>query len=83
MTMNTLDKDIKLGMEDAALILRSDGGMDLSLPDLEHEYVPENVLMTAAVAHALGDDVLYEKIRDAFLVSSYNHDLPAAGNDNI
>lgn len=67
---------------DAVLILKKDGELDFIFPEMEEDFVPENALMAAAMAYALEDDELYEKIRNAFLTSMYPHLAFGAKNDN-
>lgn len=72
---------IKLNDLDAAIILKEDGTLEASLPEIETEHVPENVLTGAALIYALSNEVLCEQIRDNFLKQSQETDLKTASND--
>ncbi|MBA4117565.1 MAG: hypothetical protein C0514_01535 [Candidatus Puniceispirillum sp.] len=73
---------LNIEKEDAVLILKKEGELDFIFPEMEEDFVPENALMAAAMAYALEDDDLYEKIRNAFLASMYPHLAYGAKNDN-
>jgi len=57
---------IELMEQDAAIILRSDGTYETSLPQVEDELVPENIMLGAALALALQDADLCDAIRANF-----------------
>ncbi|MCE2950878.1 MAG: hypothetical protein ACK5TR_06000 [Alphaproteobacteria bacterium] len=79
-----LDKNQRLLLSkgDAVLILKEDGDVDFVFPQMQGDYVPENALMAAALAHALDDDMLHTRIREAFLSTLYPHIAYGAKNDN-
>ena len=60
-------KVIKLNKMDAAIVLTEDGTVEASLPEIDTEIVPENVLVGAAVVFALSNPELCKMMRDHFL----------------
>lgn len=56
---------------DAALILRADGTFDLSLPAVQNDAVPENIVTCAALAFAVQDVDLCKIIFTKFAESCY------------
>ncbi len=60
-------KVIKLNKLDAAIVITESGNIEASLPEIDTEIVPENVLIGAAVVFALGNPELCKLIRDHFL----------------
>jgi hypothetical protein len=60
-------KVIKLNKMDAAIVLTEDGTVEASLPEIQSETVPENVLIGAAVVFALTNPELCKIMRDHFL----------------
>ncbi|MBA4749386.1 MAG: hypothetical protein H2057_02075 [Alphaproteobacteria bacterium] len=75
-------QQVHLNKGDAALILKENGDVDFVFPQMQGDYVPENALMAAALAHALDDDALHTRIREAFLSTLYPHIAYGAKNDN-
>lgn len=57
---------LNLAPLDAAIVLKQDGTFETSLPHIRGEYIPENVMLGAALAYALGNDALCTLIRDNF-----------------
>jgi len=51
---------------DAAIVLKHDGSFETSLPQIHGDYVPENVLLGAALAFALRNEDLCSLIRENF-----------------
>ncbi len=51
---------------DAAIILKQDGTFEASLPDIQGDSIPENVILGAALAYALQNDDLCALIRQNF-----------------
>ena len=51
---------------DAAIVLKQDGTFETSLPHVSGDYIPENVLLGAALAYALRNDDLCTLIRENF-----------------
>tara|TARA_A100000171_G_scaffold49792_1_gene59642 strand:- start:1562 stop:1819 length:258 start_codon:yes stop_codon:yes gene_type:complete len=77
-------KIICIGEQDAALILKEDDTVDLIIPEITTEYVPDHILMMAAMAHALSVPALCDQIRDAFLEATQKRGIsPAANNDEV
>lgn len=75
-------KILCVGDQDAAIILREDETMDLAIPEVTTEYVPEHILMAAALAHALSVPELCDQIREAFLEATYRRGAADPKNDN-
>lgn len=51
---------------DAAIVLKQDGTFETSLPHIQGDYIPENVVLGAALAYALRNDDLCALIRQNF-----------------
>lgn len=51
---------------DAAIVLKKDGSFEASLPQVQGEYIPENVILGAALAFALRNESLCALIRENF-----------------
>jgi hypothetical protein len=51
---------------DAAIILKKDGTFETSLPEVNGEFIPENVMLGAAIAFALQNSELCNLIRENF-----------------
>lgn len=60
-------KVIKLNKLDAAIVLTQDGMVEASLPDIDSDTMPENVLVGAAMVFALTNPELCKMMRDHFL----------------
>lgn len=60
-------KSLHLGPLDAAIILREDGTLEASIPEMSIPHVPDNVLTGAAVMMALQDERMCTMIYDNFL----------------
>jgi hypothetical protein len=58
--------NISLSPWDAAIILKEDGTFEASLPDIHGDYIPENIILGAALAYALRDERLCTLIREHF-----------------
>lgn len=57
---------VTLAPWDAAIILRQDGTFETSLPHIQGEYIPENVMLGAALAYALRNNELCTLIQENF-----------------
>jgi hypothetical protein len=57
---------LSLSSKDAAIILKQDGSFETSLPQGHGDYIPENVLLGAALAYALRNENLCTLIREHF-----------------
>jgi hypothetical protein len=73
---------LEIARGDAVLVLKEGGEMDFVFPDMQADFVPENALMAAALAYALEDELMYTKLRDAFLANMYPDLAYGAKNDN-
>jgi len=51
---------------DAAIVLKQDGSFEASLPQILGDYIPENVILGAALAYALRNEDLCALIRENF-----------------
>ncbi|MBX9786935.1 MAG: hypothetical protein K2Y08_06325 [Alphaproteobacteria bacterium] len=51
---------------DAAIVLKQDGSFEASLPQIQGEYIPDNVILGAALAFALRNENLCTLIRENF-----------------
>lgn len=51
---------------DAAIVLKQDGTFEASLPQIHGEFIPENVMLGAALAYALRNENLCALIRENF-----------------
>ena len=51
---------------DAAIVLKQDGSFETSLPQIHGDYIPENVILGAALAYALRNKDLCGLIRENF-----------------
>ncbi len=51
---------------DAAIVLKQDGSFETSLPQIHGDYIPDNVLLGAALAYALRNEDLCALIRENF-----------------
>lgn len=60
-------KALELGPLDAAIILREDGSMEASMPEIATDTVPDNVVTGAAVMFALQNPELCDLIHDNFV----------------
>jgi len=58
--------NLSLSPWDAAIILKRDGSFETSLPQIQGDYIPENVILGAALAYALRDENLCTLIREHF-----------------
>ncbi len=58
--------DLKLDQMDVAIIIREDGTLEASLPEIEADRVPENVFTSAALVFALNDPKMCELIYQNF-----------------
>ncbi|ARN84379.1 hypothetical protein [Candidatus Nucleicultrix amoebiphila] len=58
---------IELDDLDAAIILKVDGTLKASLPEVKTETVPENIITAAALVYALNDEELCNLIRKRFV----------------
>lgn len=57
---------LSLSPWDAAIILKEDGSFETSLPQIHGDYIPENVMLGAALAYALRNENLCALIREHF-----------------
>ncbi|MBN9564494.1 MAG: hypothetical protein J0G29_00095 [Alphaproteobacteria bacterium] len=57
---------LTLESTDAAIILKNDGTCEVSLPETHQEPLPENIILGAALAYALQDEILCGLIHDHF-----------------
>jgi hypothetical protein len=51
---------------DAAIVLKQDGSFETSLPQIQGEYIPDNVILGAALAYALRNEDICSLIRENF-----------------
>jgi hypothetical protein len=51
---------------DAAIVLKQDGTFETSLPHIQGDYIPDNVMLGAALAYALRNEDLCILIRENF-----------------
>jgi hypothetical protein len=51
---------------DAAIVLKQDGSFETSLPKINGDYIPDNVVLGAALAFALRNEDLCILIRENF-----------------
>ena len=58
--------NLSLSPWDAAIILKEDGSFETSLPQIHGDYIPENVLLGAALAYALRNENMCTLIREHF-----------------
>ncbi len=65
--INQFPKSLHLGPYDAAIILREDGTLEASIPDLDESDVPDNIITGAAVMLALQNERMCGLIYDNFL----------------
>ena len=61
-----LPTTLKLTRWDAAIVLKQDGSFETSLPQIHGDYIPENVILGAALAYALRNEDLCDLIRENF-----------------
>ncbi len=61
-----LPTTLKLTRWDAAIVLKQDGSFETSLPQIQGDYIPENVILGAALAYALRNEDLCDLIRENF-----------------
>jgi hypothetical protein len=61
-----LPTTLTLAPWDAAIVLKEDGTFETSLPQIHGEYIPENVILGAALAYALRNENLCSLIRENF-----------------
>lgn len=57
---------LNLSPWDAAIILKQDGTFETSLPNINGDYIPDNVVLGAALAFALRNEDLCNLIRENF-----------------
>jgi hypothetical protein len=62
-----IPKSLHLGPYDAAIILREDGTLEASMPDLDSSDVPDNIITGAAVMLALQNERMCGLIYENFL----------------
>lgn len=74
-------KALTLGPLDAAIILREDGTMEASMPELSTDTVPDNVVTGAALMFALKNPELYDLIHNNFVNECSQLDFPKANDD--
>ena len=58
--------DLKLAHMDVAIIIREDGTLEASLPEIHTAQVPENVFTSAALVYALNDPKMCQLIYQNF-----------------
>jgi len=75
------DKSITLGPLDAAIILREDGSLEASLPDMEADNVTENVITGAALIFALRDPEMFDLIHENFIKECMKNNVSGANDD--
>jgi hypothetical protein len=68
-------KTLTLGPLDAAIILREDGTMEASMPEISTDSVPNNVVTGAALMFALKNPKLCELIHNNFVNECAQLDL--------
>ncbi len=57
---------ITLEKWDAAIVLKEDGTFETSLPQVQGDFIPENIMLGAALAFALQNSDLCNLIRENF-----------------
>jgi hypothetical protein len=62
----TTSISLSLSPWDAAIILKEDGSFETSLPQIQGDYIPEHVLLGAALAYALRNEGMCTLIREHF-----------------
>lgn len=73
--IHQIPKSLHLGPCDAAIILREDGTLEASLPDLEVSGVHDNIITGAAVMLALQNERMCGLIYENFLNECAFEDL--------
>jgi len=63
---NMSSTTLTLAPWDAAIVLKQDGTFEASLPQIHGDYIPENVILGAALAYALRNEDLCALIRENF-----------------
>lgn len=58
---------LEIGEMDAAIVLRADGTLEASIPEVTTENVPENILAAASIIHALNNEDLSNIMRRHFI----------------
>lgn len=62
--------EIKLERDDAAIVFRADGSVELAIPDRPgKERVPVNVLRCVKIATALRSEAVIDAIEDAWCIA--------------
>lgn len=64
---------LNLSENDAAIILREDGTLEASMPEIHSENVPENVLTGAAILYALNNAEICQLIFKNFAEQCKNN----------
>lgn len=72
---------LSLGKNDAAIVLRSDGTFETSLPQIESETIPDNAMMGAALAYALQNPEICDVILKNFYITSSQMDKEQETSD--
>ena len=66
MTMEFQASSLRITEKDAAIIIKEDGTLEVSLPEVTTETVPENVFTGAALLYALSNPELSQMIYTKF-----------------
>ncbi|MBL0942531.1 MAG: hypothetical protein IBJ00_07410 [Alphaproteobacteria bacterium] len=74
-------KALNLGPLDVAIILREDGTMEASMPELSTDTVPDNVVTGAALMFALKNPEIYNLIHTNFVNECSQLDFYKANDD--
>lgn len=74
-------QDISLGPLDAAIVLRENGTIEATIPEVETDYIPENIVTGAAVMYSLQNERMCDLIHEHFMLECAMHD-PSPLNDN-
>lgn len=75
-------KIVKLNKLDAAIILKEDGSIEASLPEVTTDTVPTHILTGAALMYALSCPDMCQLIRDKFLLECCPVDSFKPSNDS-
>ena len=57
---------LKINADDAAIVIRADGTFETSFPNIDDENIPEHIELGAALAFAIQDAKLCQKIFENF-----------------
>ena len=72
---------LHLTENDAAIILKEDGTLEASLPEITTDTVPENVFTGAALVHALGNPDICKIIYKSFAKECTRNKSPLTSSE--